>query len=324
MNSLTYFKFLECLGFANHYQAPRTEDRPADEWAPLELMPEGYGRALLKEIELGSVHPIVISLDFIKKHQLVGETYTEKFTHYLGKKDVPFELPLPFDSIWLEFLPEHGSMKPILGASLPQWGRDKTPQVFGYLVQKIGLEKGPAYSITAFVIVGSENNIDEVCTVSDILLRDEYQKMAMGGSGHITMYGLVWHRQLFDILNLMCQEKQVGLDKTKTQVRAGKGKERRLVKVKNIVYVVPSTERSDFNQKNGTNIDWSHRWEVRGHWRRVAHIGKDPEGNYCIPGFTWVLPSIKGPDTSPLIRKTRYALPSKVSEVSVPTERQGP
>jgi hypothetical protein len=43
----------------------------------------------------------------------------------------------------------------------------------------------------------------------------------------------------------------------------------------------------------------------------VENIGKDPDGNYCIRGMTWVRPSVKGPSKAPLIQKTRLALPAK-------------
>lgn len=55
----------------------------------------------------------------------------------------------------------------------------------------------------------------------------------------------------------------------------------------------------------GGTISWSHRWESRGHWRRVPTVGKDRAGEYCVKGFTWVSQSIKGPEDAPLVVKTR-------------------
>lgn len=55
----------------------------------------------------------------------------------------------------------------------------------------------------------------------------------------------------------------------------------------------------------GGKIDWSHRWEVRGHWRRVATVGKDRTGEYTVKGFTWVEQHTRGPDEAPLVVKTR-------------------
>lgn len=52
-------------------------------------------------------------------------------------------------------------------------------------------------------------------------------------------------------------------------------------------------------------IDWTHRWEVRGHWRKTNMIGKNREGEYCIDGFTWVKEHKKGPEEATLIKKLR-------------------
>lgn len=52
-------------------------------------------------------------------------------------------------------------------------------------------------------------------------------------------------------------------------------------------------------------IDWSHRWEVRGHWRKVHGLGKDRAGDYVVTGWTWVRDFVKGPEDKPLIKKTR-------------------
>lgn len=65
--------------------------------------------------------------------------------------------------------------------------------------------------------------------------------------------------------------------------------------VKEIVYC----QRVKYLKTEKLTIDskpfkYSHRFDVRGHWRKVKTIGKDPEGTYCIPGHTWVSPFKKG------------------------------
>lgn len=80
---------------------------------------------------------------------------------------------------------------------------------------------------------------------------------------------------------------------------------KKFMRPKNITYVSPVKYISETENEVHRNIVWSHRWEVRGHWRKTSSIGKDREGNYCIEGYTWVVPSIKGPQNSPLIKKSR-------------------
>ena len=56
----------------------------------------------------------------------------------------------------------------------------------------------------------------------------------------------------------------------------------------------------------GGTVEWTHRWEKVGHWRRVHGIGKDREGVYQVPGLTWVRETVCGPEDKPLVKKTRF------------------
>lgn len=55
-----------------------------------------------------------------------------------------------------------------------------------------------------------------------------------------------------------------------------------------------------------TEIKYNHSWEVRGHWRRCANIGRDRSGHYRVNGYTWVKPHVKG--DGELIKKRRVFL----------------
>lgn len=81
----------------------------------------------------------------------------------------------------------------------------------------------------------------------------------------------------------------------------GKGKHT----IREVIFISPRRQSIYTNEGSGKTIDYSHRFAVRGHWRRVSGIGKDRQGNYCIQGYTWVVDSIKGPEDKPLINKTR-------------------
>lgn len=86
------------------------------------------------------------------------------------------------------------------------------------------------------------------------------------------------------------------------------------VKIKEIIHIRPKTQSANSEEFESREIDWSHRWEVRGHWRKISGIGKDREGAYKIGGHTWVVPHQKGPDHLPVVRKLRVLNPQ--SEVS--------
>lgn len=95
----------------------------------------------------------------------------------------------------------------------------------------------------------------------------------------------------------------VGTEGKKIRIPMGTGKNSG-VTIRKVIHVTPKKEREKY--AGGTReVDWSHRWLVRGHWRKVNGIGKDRSGEYCVKEFTWVTEHDKGPDGKPLIRKTR-------------------
>lgn len=79
-----------------------------------------------------------------------------------------------------------------------------------------------------------------------------------------------------------------------------------------IVRVAMKKNSSEVKPLFGDSIDWQHRWEVSGHWRKCKVIGKDRNGDYTVSGFTWVVPHVKGPESMPLIKKTRVIYNSPV------------
>lgn len=76
--------------------------------------------------------------------------------------------------------------------------------------------------------------------------------------------------------------------------------------INQIIHVVPKKRKKESTTPLfGGVIDWSHRWEVRGHWRKTEGLGKDRAGLYCVSGFTWVKEHEKGPEERPLVKKIR-------------------
>ena len=78
----------------------------------------------------------------------------------------------------------------------------------------------------------------------------------------------------------------------------GKGKHT----IRQIVIVDPKKPKNINLNGQTLNVDWSHRWEVRGHYRKIDGLGKDPSGRYCVEGYTYVKPHVRGPEDKPLIK----------------------
>lgn len=84
-------------------------------------------------------------------------------------------------------------------------------------------------------------------------------------------------------------------------------------KINNVIKISKYKRSNNPNGNLSTisKIKYSHRFEVRGHWRKLSSeekIGKDRNGEYNINGFTWVNEFEKGDKELPLIEKTRIII----------------
>lgn len=73
-------------------------------------------------------------------------------------------------------------------------------------------------------------------------------------------------------------------------------------RINSIVYISQTKKKLKCPLTNKT-INWTHKWEVRGHWRNCQGLGKNRQGEYAVFNRTWILHHIKG--DGELIKKTR-------------------
>lgn len=71
------------------------------------------------------------------------------------------------------------------------------------------------------------------------------------------------------------------------------------VHISKIIRVSPNKEI--VRSIGSREVDWSHRWMVRGHWRKHNGLGKNRSGEYSVSGYTWVVEHEKGPEGAPLV-----------------------
>lgn len=97
---------------------------------------------------------------------------------------------------------------------------------------------------------------------------------------------------------------KIGSEKVNLKFRIGHGENRRPYRIRKIIHCIP---RDQMNSESITkrNIDFSHRWEVMGHWRKIDGLGKNRGGEYTTQGYTWVIPHVRGPEDKMLVKKTR-------------------
>lgn len=115
------------------------------------------------------------------------------------------------------------------------------------------------------------------------------------------------------------KREKVGMETTRQKIKIGNGSEKRIHRIRRIIHVCPKKYSDNYNTENSVSVNWSHRWEVRGHWVKLdpenglPRLGKDRDGNYCIAGWTWRVHHTKGPEHLPLIKKTRIVEPGEKS-----------
>lgn len=73
--------------------------------------------------------------------------------------------------------------------------------------------------------------------------------------------------------------------------------------INKIVFIKPK-EHIAHPDSSESSREYSHRWEVRGHWRQIKSVGFGPDGE-VISGKTWVHEHVKGPEEKEIVKKIR-------------------
>jgi len=90
-------------------------------------------------------------------------------------------------------------------------------------------------------------------------------------------------------------------------------KKRKPVFSDRVFVVCPKERRTSIGHRD---VQWTHRWSVRGHWMTLPNpesIGKDRNGVPCIKGKAWRVSHIKGPETAEFIKKQRIVKETRVT-----------
>lgn len=189
--------------------------------------------------------------------------------------DERFDLPFPVISI--EVMGKY--------ISVPRPNEDQVWIVF-FIVKEIA----PKEYVFTIVVESINDNGQRERSVYDV----------KKGEGFENMNGILKH-----YLAKLSQEK-IGVASRNQNIKIGSGKNKTFWRPKNITYVSPKKYIDNFSQlADSRNITWSHRWEVRGHWREIKGLGKDRDGKYGVVGHTWVMNHSKGPEHLPVIKKIR-------------------
>lgn len=268
------------------------------------------------------------------------------------KVDDEMLLGLPFRTLWIESPfhlgpdmapgissirlapddPDEGKRIEIIftGAFLTTKMFEGVPKLFVQAVITVARHSasGPTEAVRGLLInfILDQEYVDWVVNVKNTVYRPEGKASAYAtmSNEEIQAYNLTLPA-IFPILGFLrsLREKEVrmGAEKVNERFKVGSGKGKQIYKIKEVVHIALYRKGGDQLPKTtaqGKVIDWSHRWEVMGHWRKVSGIGKDPSGAYGVQGFTWVSPHERGPENKPVVKKVRIVEgnPSKDQETT--------
>jgi hypothetical protein len=175
----------------------------------------------------------------------------------------PFSLP--FKTCWLE----------VMNGGLANWDMPSGRwELRGLLIEEYAPEK-----FNYVLLVDQSNGRQALYALHDDM---DYEQ-------HTEKFRKVAREAAFQTisrLNNRSLEAGVVNNHEKLKIKTAQGKI--FHRIRKIIYVVSKKSRGLPIDGISQQVDWSHRWLVRGHWRSIAGLGKDRDGNYCIAGFTWV------------------------------------
>lgn len=213
----------------------------------------------------------------------------ESFSDVLDPRETSLkeieEIDLPFDCCSFEKVdgsPLFVNKRVNLTDDKPEW-MNFDSECLCFLIREFSPKNYRAVSLERFMESGKEGyslfswNLDN-------LNEDEYSVVGV----------------LDKFLHIINNSK-LGVQSVSDRIKIGKNKE--IHKIKTVIRVVP---KKNFDPSMySSKIDWSHRWEVMGHWRKIDGIGKDREGEYKVRGFTWIIPHVRGPEDKKIVKKIR-------------------
>ena len=214
----------------------------------------------------------------------------------------PFFVGNPFDTVFIERL----DRKPMCHSKLQSTERGPEDvldlKIFGILIHQYDED-----TYEMLHLVESEGNPMNLSIIPCSVTRNNY----MSNTGDEWETDSMMHNLTFNVMSLITKGVQMGQEKVNRKARMSRGNDRQTYRIKNIVHVRKKQRVSVPTPGLTTDINWSHRWEVMGHWRKVSGLGKDERGIYGLRGLTWVKPHTKGPDEKELVKKIRLVGESK-------------
>lgn len=214
-------------------------------------------------------------------------------TDVIAGVDLDKQIDAPFPVFSIEVLSGH-----VLEITKSESGLDARRRMYVDCI--IVIEKSPKV-FTYFALIEGVYAPDIVDMHNEVF---ENKKIYGSVFGAVVMESEMVSEIVHEFIARLNREK-IGAETVRHSVKIGTGSGKRMHRIRRIIYVAPKREVESSKSELPRSIDWTHRFEVRGHWRKTDKLGKDREGNYCVEGHTWVVNHVRGPEHLPIVKKTR-------------------
>lgn len=302
MNTLKYRQFLETVGSQGLFDPRVGQFRINDGFFEEDV--ENTKIFVFKDAPNDAVTVVTEENRYIQ----VGKDGEQEIQTYDSLK-----LHLPFESCWFEVI---GNDQTIMRAVVPIGGAPRKLFVCGVLVR----EAMPG-QFTYYILLEKreDNQVGRLVVYFDERL-DSIQAPGLPEK-HYNKEDETFRNIAIESIRPLLKQllaSATGITSVNEKFKVKNGKRKHFPKIRRIIYVVPKKERGLAIPGESREVDWSHRWEVRGHWRKlhdVKSLGKNRNGDYEVIGYTWVDPHVKGPEDLPLITdKVRIIKPTEEEE----------
>jgi len=248
-----------------------------------------------KKSNIENAHIFIVDASCLQIGAIVNNIMSETIEGNTPNNNYPNDeepLNLPFGTLWVEFI-KSGSFK-----YLSTDGRNNKKyhmHVKGFFVNELGPNN---YLFSAFINTYDETNTYIVEEDTGLYYADTDTVKS-----NMVMYKICLDLTRTFLITL--NQSVLGSEKTTFLIPKPGSNKKKIPIIKDIIRVVPKKEQYKTKPLFSKEIDWTHRWEVRGHWRKIKGIGKNRNNEYCTKSFTWVVPHEKGPENKILVKKKR-------------------
>jgi hypothetical protein len=231
-------------------------------------------------------------MDRVKEARLFilsGEDFPSAAHHNDEFIDPRTDYCLPFKTIWVEVIGKPVFIQDHQDSTWPE-GTSCRTSTFGFL-----LHENADFKIECDVLIKGQWLPEE----------KDYPANWMVFDVDLSDFSVGWLSGVYKTLAFIDAAKLYPSKETR-KIKVFNRKDKFERKINNLIYVSKQQSKT-FNTPSGEKIEYSHRFEVRGHWRNISSdsLGKNRTGERSIVGRTWVLGHVRGDEALPLVRKTR-------------------